>query len=260
MKDIMACVEHHHNMVAELGYEVVMTVLIGSQNYDLADENSDIDTFSFIFPPIEDMAYARDLISGEFEIEDGKCMYKDIRLALNLLKKASPNSVECFVGKYRVFNPKYEVILNHYLNSEERIGYMVHSNYSHMLYAMAGMAHQLNKRNMPAGKRYSHALRLINMYHKFMDSLDTKDLLEMSSMDRDEAMIAKRDLNAGEGYYDSRCNFISKKLDEYKEDFYMTDHKTNIERMGQALICSFQRDLFFQYLNNNMQEGRNSED
>jgi hypothetical protein len=56
---------------------------------------------------------------------------------------------------------------------------MIHCNYEHMLYAMAGMAHQLTKRNMPAGKRFSHALRLDDMYYHFMNSPNAMAVLDM---------------------------------------------------------------------------------
>jgi len=183
MKDVMSAVKHHHRLVEDKGFEVVMTVLIGSQNYGLDTENSDIDTFSFILPSATDLAVAAAPKSGEFEVEDGKCMYKDIRLALNLLKKTSPNSVECFLGKYRYYNPVYADILEKYLDNETILNYMIHCNYSHMLYAMAGMAHQLTKRNMPAGKRYSHALRLYSMSDTFFDSIQSGYLLELLPRD-----------------------------------------------------------------------------
>ena len=52
---IIAAVWRHHNAVAHKGYLVVMTSLVGSQNYDLDHENSDIDTFSLVYPPLQDL-------------------------------------------------------------------------------------------------------------------------------------------------------------------------------------------------------------
>jgi len=245
--DITQAIKEHHTKVKMLGYETVMTVLIGSQNYGLDNENSDIDTFTFIFPTMEDIAFAREPVSGEFEVEDGKCMYKDIRLALNLLKKTSPNSIECFVGQYRYFEPTYETVLKRYLENEDRLNKMTHCNYSHMLYAIAGMAHQLTKRNMPAGKRFSHALRLCSMTDVFTDSLEARNLLTLLPRDYKDAKTAKYDEGRDE-YYNNECVKIAEHLDEKRDNFLVSEFKKKIEAEGMALIEQFQKELMHYYL------------
>jgi len=247
--DIIEAVKRHHQWVKDKGYETVMTVLIGSQNYCLDNENSDIDTFTFIFPTIDDLSAACEPDSGEFEVEDGKCMYKDIRLALNLLKKASPNSVECFVGAYKYYEPKYATILEKYLDNEYILNKMVHCNYSHMLYAMAGMAHQLTKRNMPAGKRYSHALRLYSMKDNFLNFTDTSQLLKLLPRDYQEALHAKRDtLESHNAYYNDGCESIANLLDDCRNEFKKTVIQQAIETEGKQLIELMQYELMHYYI------------
>lgn len=249
MKDIMKAVQRHHQFVADAGFEVVMTVAIGSQNYKLDIETSDVDTFTFILPSAYDIAIAANPKSGEWEVEDGKCMYKDIRLALNLLKKTSPNSVECFLGKYRYYNPVYAGILEAYLDNEAILNYMIHCNYSHMLYAMAGMAHQLTKRNMHAGKRYSHALRLYSMSDTFLDSTRADHLLELLPRDYQEAFDAKRDVtNELDTYYNQMCECIAELLDKRRNCFEMTEYKHEVERKGLNFIESLQKELMHYYI------------
>jgi len=246
---ILTDVYAHHMKVKEQGYEPVFTVLIGSQNYKLNNANSDVDTFTFILPSAEDLAFAREPKSGEFEVEDGKCMYKDIRLALNLLKKTSPNSVECFVGKYRYYEPTYASIVKKYLEDQFCLNYMAHCNYGHMLYAMAGMAHQLSKRNMPAGKRFSHALRLYSMMDVFTESLDVTHLLELLPRDYEEAYNAKRDQSDTlENYYNAQCDIIANLLDKRKEEFELSEFKANVQEKGLKLIEDFQKELMQFYL------------
>jgi len=254
--DLYAAVKRHHNLVAAKGYKCVMTTLIGSQNYGLDIESSDIDTFTFIFPSVEDLAFARAPVSGEFEVEDGKCMYKDIRLALNLLKKTSPNSVECFVGKCHFFEPDYFSILNKFLHNEEYMNYMVHCNYSHMLYACAGMAHQLTKRNMPAGKRYSHAIRLMDMVDTYLNSLDFRFLLEPLEIHLEEARSAKRDTRESmNDYYNKGCELIAQQLDETREKFVLTEYKEKVEQRGLELIEQLQKELLLEYIKKEVVNG-----
>lgn len=247
--DIMQAIKAHHEFIKARGYEVVMTVCIGSQNYELDTPESDVDTFTFIFPSFKDMAFARDPISGEVEVADGKCMYKDIRLALNLLKKTSPNSLECFVSKYRYYEPKYANILTKYLDNENTLNKMSHCNYEHMLYAMAGMAHQLTKRNMSAGKRYSHALRLYSMKDNFLNFADTFQLLTLLPRDYQEALHAKRDtLESHDAYYNDGCVSIANILDDCRDKFKKTPIQHAIEVEGLKIIEEMQQELMHYYI------------
>ena len=252
---ILAAVKKHHDAVAAKGYLVVMTSLVGSQNYDLDHEGSDIDTYSLVFPPLGDLAKAADPESWMFELEDGHCNVKDIRVALNLLRKPSPNSVEYFASKYKVYNPIFESICHDYLSdgtclSDQRLWYMIHCDYKHMLYAMAGMARQLTKRNMPAGKRFSHALRLDDMYYHFMNSYNAGAVLELRmGGDRDVALAAKLNTdNEKDLEYDEQTEQLAAKLERYRDEFKETEETKRMEERGMALIDTFQWRLFKKYL------------
>ena len=246
---ILAAVKCHHDEVVAKGYFVVMTSLVGSQNYDLDDANSDIDTFSFVYPTLNDIITAEPPFATMFEARDGgHCEIKDIRLAFNLLKKTSPNSIEYFTSKYKIYNPLFEDILKEYLDDNTKLWNMVHCNYSHMLYSMAGMARQLLKRNMPAGKRFSHALRLDNMYYHFMNSVNAGAILDLKmNGDRDLALMAKRDTEEAEEYT-AMCENIANKLEKYRAEFKLNERQETIQQYGLALIDSFQWKLFKKYL------------
>lgn len=247
---ILAAVKRHHELVASKGYFVVMISLIGSQNYDLDTEDSDIDTFSLIFPSLRELAHAEEPKAGLIFAPDGHCNFKDIRVALNLLRKTSPNSVEYFASKYKIYNPKFQAILSEYLDKNERLWTMIHCNYNHMLYAMAGMAHQLTKRNMPAGKRFAHALRLDDMLYHFFNSHNAGAILEMRpGGDRDLALAAKNDKDKNnEENYNRECEEIAEKLDRYKDSFKMDDQIRSTQEGGLVLIDGFQWSLFNKYL------------
>ena len=177
---------------------------------------------------------------------------KDIRLALNLLKKTSPNSVEYFVSKYKIYNPVFEDILHEYLDDNIKMWNMIHCNYSHMLYAMAGMAQQLTKRNMSAGKRYSHALRLMDMHYHFLNSYNASAVIELRmGGDRDLAFAAKFNTHPDEETelaYNEECEQIAGWLDNYRQGFEATPEQQKIQQYGLALIDSFQWKLFKKYL------------
>lgn len=176
----------HHYAVAK-DYDAVMTVLVGSQNYGLDTEKSDFDTFTFVLPTMRDIATLRDPVSVTREDALGHINIKDIRLALNLLKKTSPNSVEYFASRNRIVDAKYAVLLSLVFDSP----YALRCDTNHMMMAIGGMAHQLSKRNMSPGKRLSHILRMHCMVHRYFDV--NADILSMTEEEQQLALKAKRD-------------------------------------------------------------------
>lgn len=176
----------HHYAVAK-DYDAIMTVLIGSQNYGLDTEKSDFDTFTFVLPTLRDIATLRDPVSTTREDALGHINIKDIRLALNLLKKTSPNSVECFASRNRIVEAKYFDLLSPVFCNP----YALRCDTNHMMMAIGGMAHQLSKRNMNPGKRLSHILRMHCMVHRYFDV--NADILSMTEEEQQLALKAKRD-------------------------------------------------------------------
>ena len=247
---ILAAVRRHHDAVAAKGYIVIFTALVGSQNYDLDNEKSDIDTFSFVYPPLGDIALAKEPYAGMFELDDGHCEVKDVRIALHLLRKTSPNSIEYFASKYKIYNPIFAPILKEYLDDNTKLWHMIHCNYNHMLYAISGMAHQLTKRNMPAGKAFAHALRLDDMYYHFMNSPNAQAVIELRmGGDRELALSAKYNTDPKlDNDYIEECHSFAVKLDYNRENFKLTDEQAHIQQYGLALIDSLQWKLFKKYL------------
>lgn len=177
--------------VKDQGYNPIMTVLVGSQNYGLAIDGSDYDTYTFVLPSIGDVAYLREPVSEMFVGEDGHINVKDIRLALNLLRRTSPNSVEWFSTPHMIVVPKF---------AEDIFGLPWQSmrcDTQHMMHAIGGRAHQLLNGNTSPGKRLSHLLRLSCMIDNYFDIQDDSysnikgRLLSMSSVRRDLAIKAK---------------------------------------------------------------------
>lgn len=179
-------VTHHEYVRNELKYRPIMTVLVGSQNYDLATENSDYDTFTFVVPTLRSVSVLDDPVSKTIDYEDGHINVKDIRLALNLLKKTNPNSVECFATDYYIVEPEYQWIIHRVQDPA-----MFRCDTKCMVNAIRGMAKQLSKRNMAPGKRFSHILRMECMLKRYFSP--EKPILRMDHVEHEMAMDAKRD-------------------------------------------------------------------
>lgn len=223
----------HHNKVKEK-YHVVMTVLCGSQNYGLDTKSSDYDTFTFVLPSVADMAMLKEPVSTMTEDEYGHIEIKDIRLALNLLKKTSPNSVEWFATGYRIIEPEYTNLFDTYITPET-----LRCNTKHMMAAIGGLAHQLTKRNIPPGKRYSHLLRMECMVDNYYNL--QSDILSLTGVERIKALKAKMLQNTP--FYDGKCFECEQRIKEKIESYSDVD-MSEIERLGMSNVNELQLKLF----------------
>jgi len=122
MNKIMKRLEEHYNTVIQMGYEIVGVFLQGSQNYELAYENSDIDTKAILLPKFNDFVLNNKLISTTHILENDEHIdLKDIRLMFECFKKQNINFVEILFTKYKVINPKYESLFQPIISNNELI-------------------------------------------------------------------------------------------------------------------------------------------
>lgn len=139
---------HEHWVAAddyakEHGCELVSVCLRGSQNYELADENSDIDTVAFIVP-LGDALIFDDKISKELHLDDEHCVVKDIRYLYYELLKGSPNMIETLMTDFYFDNPKYAYRMSRLRNEREHLARI---NPDRTVKAMAGMGFSKTGKN-----------------------------------------------------------------------------------------------------------------
>ena len=237
--EVMEAVKRHHIAVKEkYGEGVVFTALVGSQNYGLAHNGSDIDTYTFVLPSIESMAKIQMPTSSQFNVEDGICSVKDLRVAMNLLAKTTPNSLEWFCSKYKVYEKEYQDLLEEFMNP--MLNDYVHASYKYMLEAAAGMIHQIGTRNMPEGKKYSHALRIRNLWNNFIQNKSPDSLLDFEKADeRLEAFAAKLDPEP-EGKYLEKINKVDEEIKAIKSGFVMTPEMKARQEKSLAVVRDYQ--------------------
>ena len=253
-KIINKVLEHHNlikNKIEKDGGTVLMTTLIGSQNYHLDNNNSDYDTYSFILPNFLSFVRNDTPISYELNTNDGKCMVKDMRLALNLLRKPSPNSVECFAGRYKVYNAAYKEVFDNFLN-DGHLFYMTHCNYKHMFDAICGTIKGMEGRNMSYGKKASHILRLASLFNRYQNcsKLSPYQYFEMDDYKRDTALMMKINGVKKENY-EIRKEEVYNKLKNDTENFDYNSEIKHIEEIGFLIIDKFQLALTDVYLREN---------
>jgi predicted nucleotidyltransferase len=118
----MTRLQEHYNEVQNMGYEIVGVFLQGSQNYELAYENSDIDSKAILLPKFNDFVLNHSAISTtHIMANDEHIDFKDIRLMFDCFRKQNINFVEILFTKYKIVNSKYATIIQKLFDSNEKI-------------------------------------------------------------------------------------------------------------------------------------------
>lgn len=88
-------------ILEDKGYKVIYIGLYGSQNYNLDDEESDIDVKAIILPSLQDII-SRTVISTTIECESGNIDVKDLLTFYDVIKKGNFSYIEAIDTKYSI--------------------------------------------------------------------------------------------------------------------------------------------------------------
>ena len=117
----------HARKAEEYAYErnniPFITLLQGSQNYNLNDENSDVDTKTIVIPTWRKMVLDKQPLSTTLEMPDSSHVdIKDAREMIACYKKQNVNFVETLFTQYNWINPFYfDMWKNTFLEKREDI-------------------------------------------------------------------------------------------------------------------------------------------
>ncbi len=255
-EEIFKEVQKKHDLAKSIAkkyhYEfVLMTCLVGSQNYKLESDFSDIDTYSYILPSYMDFISGAPMISTTIELKDGSHLnIKDIRLAFNLLRKPSPNIVECFLSDYKVYDSEFYNTFKEYDN-DITLYYLTHANFKNMIDAIIGTVYQLHGRNMTIGKKYAHALRLQHMLFRYLEYQESvSKYLHMKEADLKVARKAKIEYPNNEEYYE-KYELIRQYLNKFGKEYQISAEEKVIEKVAKLIINQFEYKIFEVYFNLN---------
>lgn len=106
--------EHLLHYINTYNKDWFVICLQGSQNYNMADEESDIDSKVLVIPSLEDIVLNRKPISNTLEMPDNQehvdC--KDVREYFKIFRKSNINFVEILFTDYYIINNKYYDLWN----------------------------------------------------------------------------------------------------------------------------------------------------
>ena len=133
----------------------------GSMNYDLLDDESDVDTKLLMFPNLYQLAGILGTSAMEHDIDGEHCTTCDVRDFLHTaVKKVNPNYLEFFTTDYYIVNPVYEKEFRELRDCGDDI---VSANLDRFVKSCLGMATSLLKKiekGSKEGKNLCNLLRL----------------------------------------------------------------------------------------------------
>lgn len=157
--------------------------LQGSQNYGIADEESDIDSKILVIPQLEDIIFNRKPISNTLEMPDNNehvdC--KDIREYFKIFRKSNINFVEILFTDYWIVNNQYQDLwLTLRQNAEELarmnrfaavscMGGMAHEKFKAMTHEYPSRMHMIEKFGYDP-KQLSHLVRIFYFVQMYINN------------------------------------------------------------------------------------------
>lgn len=193
----MIAVREHHKEAESLGYKVFVTVLQGSQNYDLdiynGDYKSDVDTKCIVIPSFEDFCSNKSTVSTTHIRRDNSHIdIKDVNTMFQTFKKQNVNFVEILFSDYWCAEPDYIDLWYELKDNAERI---VHANPCQTVKTMCGMSmekYKALKHPYPTiidkvekygydGKQLHHIIRINNFLKHYISGMSFSECLKTYS-------------------------------------------------------------------------------
>ena len=100
-QEIFKELSNYKKILEEKGYNVIYIGLYGSQNYNLDDEESDIDAKAIILPTLHDIIF-RKVTSTTVECEKGNIDVKDLLTFYDVIKKGNFSYIESIQTEYSI--------------------------------------------------------------------------------------------------------------------------------------------------------------
>ena len=96
----------------EMGFQVITTCIIGSQNYKLDTKDSDFDTCSIVLPNWEHYVIDGDIPTHTYIFDDGESTIRSCHSFVNCLYKLGHTTIEPLYTNLFVVNPKFAPLWN----------------------------------------------------------------------------------------------------------------------------------------------------
>lgn len=136
--------KQHYNLVKNQGYNILFIALQGSQNYNLATEESDVDSMIVIIPSLDDIVSGKPPINKVIQSPlQEQIEIMDIRYFRDQLIKQNTQFLQILFTDYKIVNSGYRDYVNYLYNMNEEL---THINRIALFRNIIGIGQACNRR------------------------------------------------------------------------------------------------------------------
>lgn len=245
--DIFKTLSHYKDVLEEQGYTVLYIGLYGSQNYNLDDEQSDIDCKAIILPTLHDIIF-RKTTSKVIECENGSIDVKDLITFYNVIKKGNFSYIEAIDTEYSI-GDKYlkELFKQIRPNLKSFLGAMCEKRKA-LTHEYPSKHEEFEKWGFDP-KQYHHIVRLYDLMHCNIVNDTSYSYLKYNDVMARLMINLKRNQQHGEQYIDKE--FAEKRSDEIirdAKDIMPQDYKYEevdlSDKIGRYIEKEIKKELY----------------
>lgn len=177
------------------GYKVIYIGLYGSQNYNLDDEESDIDVKAIVLPNLQDII-RRKAVSTTIECENGNIDVKDLITFYDVIKKGNFSYIEAIDTNYSIGDKYIKELFSRFRPNKKSILGAMYEKRKALTHEYPSKLNEFEKWGYDP-KQHHHILRLYDLLEYNILNNDTKSYLvyEYNSNRRKELLDYKRNNN-----------------------------------------------------------------
>lgn len=185
--------EHLDDTLAAHNYpDWFVICLQGSQNYGIADEESDIDSKLLVLPSLEQLVLNKPAISETHVMPNNEhCDIKDVREYFKIFRKQNINFIEILFTDYYIVNPKFQEEWNLLKENAEDIARydvfraikcmkgMMLEKYHALCHEYPSRMYWIEKYGFDP-KQLSHMIRILDFINKYCAGVPYKQCLQVT--------------------------------------------------------------------------------
>lgn len=194
-QEIFKVISQYKKILEDKGYNVIYIGLYGSQNYNLDDEESDIDVKAIILPCLKDIIF-RKVTSKTIECENGNIDVKDLITFYDVIKKGNFSYIEAIDTEYSIGDKHIKELFKQFRPNLKSILGAMYEKRKALTHEFPSKKEEFEKWGFDP-KQHHHILRLYDLlsYNLQHNELRSYLVYEDYSPEQMELMNYKRNKN-----------------------------------------------------------------
>ena len=249
-EEIFKTLSHYKKVLEEMGYNVIYIGLYGSQNYNLDDEFSDIDTKAIILPNLHDIIF-RNVTSKVVECETGNIDVKDLLIFYDVIKKGNYSYVEAI-------NTEYSIGDKYIKNLFSQIQPNLKSFLGAMYEKRKALTHEYPSKHEEFEKwgfdpkQYHHIVRLLDLLEYNCQNNTNKSFLKYDEVISQQMKNLKRNSINGKTFYSKGdAETLADECIEKAKHLIAEDYKYEPINIDEEINAYIEKHIKLQIVNDN---------